>query len=343
MAQTISKETAQDLKNVVEMVKKIETDYKKCEPKYVKVEKDLQEAIDDQSEDELELFRPQMQKALQDVDSCIHSIDGALALLRNLRKDEALMEAKTDQINLLVKGLVNKQQILAKHAADGREMILEKAEKALKEAKNSATTIETELSDLKNSVKQSEDAVRYIEGQGAIFDKQTLAAQKAGDAKLMSDSRVKFLKLDYAKFKISMQGMKAKAEKFLPRIKDSKQRAEAQWALDTLNDLIDRCGTMSKRGQELTLLKIVAAPAPAPKPPAKLNNSQILMIAKHFPIDVKDGKLVSKFTKILNDNAHGEWPQKLIKEFGWKKPEVDAAMKKVNQLPFVKPLYLIDI
>jgi hypothetical protein len=238
---------------------------------------------------------------------------------------------------------VNKQQILAKHAADGREMITDKAEKALKDAKNSAATIETELSDLKNSVKQSEDAVRYIEGQGEIFDKQTIAAQKAGNAKLMSDSRMKYLKLDAGKYKISMQGMKAKAEKFLPRIKDSKQHAEAQWALDTLNDLIDRCDTMEKRGRELAVLKIAAAPTPTPKPPAKLNNSQIVLIAKYCPIDVKDGKSMSKLTKILNDNAHGEWAQKMIKEFGWKKPEVEAAMKKVNQLPFVKPLYLIDI
>jgi hypothetical protein len=33
----------------------------------------------------------------------------------------------------------------------------------------------------------------------------------------------------------------------------------------------------------------------------------------------------------------------LIKEFGWKKAEVDAGMKKANQLPYVKDLYLIDI
>src|SRR6185436_13649927 len=96
MAPTLTKEAAQLLKNVEDMIKKIDSDYKKCEPQYRKVEADLQEAIDDKSEDELELFRPQMETVLKDLDRCIHSVKGALALLGNLRKDASVMAVKTD-------------------------------------------------------------------------------------------------------------------------------------------------------------------------------------------------------------------------------------------------------
>lgn len=343
MAPVISKETAQDLKNVVEMVKKIDVDYKKCEPAYTKAEANLQEAIDDQSADELELFRPQVQKALKDVDSCIHSIDGALALLSHLRKDEALMETKTDQINALVKGLVNKQQTLTAHAKKGRSMVLGDSQKALDAAKSGEMALETELSDLKNIVDRAEKAVKYIEGEAAKLEKQTLDAQKAGNAQAMSDARVKYLDLGYGDQERGATLTKPKAQKLLARLKDSKQRAEAQWAIDSLQDLSDRCRVLSKRGQELALLKIAAKPAaPAPKPP-KLNSSQVQQIAKLLMIDVKDGKAIGKLTKLVNDFPHSDWPAQIVKQMGCKKPDVDAAMKKINQLPFVKPLYLIDI
>lgn len=343
MAPTISKDTAQTLKNVIEMVKKIDVAYKKCEPNFRKMQANLQEAIDDKSEDELELFRPQMDKALQELDSCIHSISGALGLLRTLRQDEALMETKADQINLLVKGLVDKQQLLAKHAAKGRDMMLGDSQKALETAKNTAESLEAELSELKDITQRAERAVKYIEEQAKPLDEKTLAAQNAGDAKAMSAARVKYLDLGYGDQERGALAAKLRADKLLARLKDSKQRAEAQWAIDSLESLRERCRALSKRGQELALLKIAAKPAaPAPKP-AKLGNSQIAAIAKGFPLDPKDAKALAKFGKLLNDNPHDKWPAVLIKEFGWKKAEVDAGMKKANQLPYVKDLYLIDI
>ncbi len=343
MTSSISKEAAQSLKSVEEMAKKIEADYKKCEPHYRKVEADLQEAIDDKSEDELELFRPQMETALKDLDRCIHSIKGALALLGNLRKDQALMATKTDVINTLVKGLVNKQQVLVTHAATGRAMVLDKAQKALDEAKTSSETAESNLSELKNSLEGIKKAVDYIEGQAKTLDALTLKAQAAGDAKEMSDARVKFLDLGYTQQGIGATMLTVKVKKFLTTVKDSKQRAEAQWTLDDLPGLVERCGALTKRGQVLALLKITPKPAtPAPKP-AKLNSSQIMSIAKYFPIDVKDAKVMAKFSKVINDYPHVKWPEQLIKTLGWKKADVEAGMKKANQAPFVKPLYLIDI
>lgn len=342
MAPTISKETAQTLRNVVEMVKKIDAAYKKCEPAYRKAEANLQEAIDDKSEDELELFRPQMEKVLKEVDSCIHSISGALGLLRNLRKDEALMETRADQINALVKGLVDKQQLLAKAAAKGRTMVMDEAKKALEAAKSSNETLEAELSELKDTVNRIEKAVKYIESQAQALEAKTLAAQKAGNQKDMSAARVKYLELGYGDQEKGATLTKPKAQKLLARLKDSKQRAECQWAIDSLQNLSDRCRALSKRGSELALLKIDAkAAAPAPKP--KLGSSQVQQIAKLLGLDVKDSKAISRLTKLVADHPHVAWPAQIVKQFDMKKAEVEAAMKKINQLPFVRPLYLIDI
>jgi hypothetical protein len=222
-------------------------------------------------------------------------------------------------------------------------MVLDDSQKALDAAKDGAMALETELSDLKNSVDQAERAVKYIEGQAKTLEEKTLDAQKAGNAKVMSEARVKYLELGYGAQERGATLTKPKAQKLLARLKDSKQRAEAQWAIDSLQDLSDRCRTLSKRGAELALLKIAAKPAaPAPKPP-KLNNSQVQQIAKLLMIDPKDGKAISKLAKLLNDYPHSEWPAQIVKQMGGKKPDVDAAMKKINQLGFVKPLYLIDI
>lgn len=341
---TISKETAQDLKNVVEMIKKIELDYKKCEPHYRTVEADLQEAIDDKSPDELELFLPQMEEALKHVDACVYSINGALALLGNLRKDADLMAVKTDQINTLVKSLVDKKQLLVAHAAKGRAMVLDDAQQALAAAKTSAETAESDLSELKNRHEQLKKAIDWIAEEARKLDDATVAAQRRGDARRMSAERVKYLELGYQDQEIGAQALLAKVKKALPKFQDGKQRAEAQWILDDLPGRIDACRALSKRGGELALLKVAAAAPPAPAAaPAKLTASQVATIARSFPIDATDSKEMSRLTKVLNDNPHGDWPAKLIKAFGWKKSDVDAGMKRVNQLPFVKPLYLIDV
>lgn len=339
----ISPQIAQDLRNVVEMIKKIDADYKKCEPDYRKVEADLQEAIDDESIDELELFRPQMDSALKGVDKCMHAINGALALLGNLRKDADLMAEKTEQINSLVKALVNKKQVLAAHAEKGRAMLLDDSQEALDAAKTGSLETEGNLSDLKNAHLQMQKAIDHIEAEGKKLDAATLAAQAKGNARLMSAARVKFLELGYTDLEISAQGLLARVKKAHPQFKDNKQRAEAQWILDDLPGLIGRCRKMSARGQELALLKIATAPAAPASPPAKLTSSQVATLAKHFPLDGDDSKELSKFGKILNENPHNEWPPRLIRVFGWSKSEVDAGMKRANHYPFVKALYLIDI
>lgn len=346
MAQTISKETAQDLKNVVEMVRKIDPDFKKCEPAYRKAEANLQEAIDDRSEDELELFRPQMQKVLKEVDSCIHSIDGALALLRHLRKDEALMETRTEQINQLVKGLVDKQQKLTAHAARGRAMVMDEAQKALAAAKNGAMAIETELSDLKNIVERAEKDVRTIEAQAKTTEAAVLAAQKAGDTKAMIAARTRFLDLGYREVLAAAPNTLARATRLLARLKDSKQRAECQWAIDSVRDLADRCRALDQRHREMVSLKAAekpAAPEPKKAKKPKFSASQVQQVARLLMLDPKDGKVIAKLDKLLSLYHRLEWAEQFVKQMGCKKADADAAFKKIEQLPFVKATYLIDI
>lgn len=346
MALTISKETAQDLKNVVDMVRKIDVDYKKCEPAYTKAEANLREAIDDQSEDELELFRPQMLKALKELDGCIHSIDGALALLRHLRKDEALMESRTDQINQLVKGLVDKQQKLTAHAARGRAMVMDEAQKALAAAKNGAMAIETELSELKSIVERAEKDLRTIEGQAKTAEAAVLAAQKAGDTKLMIAARTRFLDLGFRELLAAAPNMLARATRLLPRLKDGPQRAECQWAIDSVRDLAERCRALDARHREMVALKAVEKPA-TPEPKAKKKprfaGAQVLQIAKLLTIDPKDGKAIATLTKLVNLYHRLEWAEQFVKQLGCKKADAEAAFRKIEKLPFVQATYLIDI
>ena len=71
------------------------------------------------------------------IDTCLQTIQGAIGLLSQLRKDEALMEAKFDQIEKLVKSVAAKRKKLAEQSAEARKLDAE-ADKALVAAQKGA-------------------------------------------------------------------------------------------------------------------------------------------------------------------------------------------------------------
>ena len=122
MPTTISSDTAKTLRDTITMVKKVEAADAKVQPQYKKMSDGLRAGIDNGSEDEIGLYRPQLAKLSGAIDSVLGSIQGALGLLAQLRQDEALMETKFDQIEKLLKSMTAKRKKLSEQAAAARKL-----------------------------------------------------------------------------------------------------------------------------------------------------------------------------------------------------------------------------
>ena len=71
MSPPISKETLQTLSDTVKMVKLIEAQDAKIQPLYKKMSEGLKGGIDDSSEEEISLYRPQLEKVGKSIDDCL--------------------------------------------------------------------------------------------------------------------------------------------------------------------------------------------------------------------------------------------------------------------------------
>jgi len=175
MATSISKDSVSALTEVIGMIKLIDQMDKKIQSKYSVAYDGLGGAIKDESDDEIELFLPQLTKVVEDIDRCIHSIKGALGLLAQLRKDEALMESKATQINALLPHIVKTQNKLVGQLkdADKRKMEAYKAADAAKTGTKSA------LADLASLKDEGADLMKKVDSASLESSKLDDAARKA--------------------------------------------------------------------------------------------------------------------------------------------------------------------
>ena len=162
MSPPISRETAQTLADTIKMVKLVETQDAKIQPQYKKMSEGLKAGIDNASEEEISLYRPQLEKVGKQIDTCLSTIQGAIGLLSQLRKDEALMEAKFDQIEKLVKSVAAKRKKLSEQSAEARKLDAD-ADKALVAAQKGAQSAEAELSALQAQVASFMETIKYID------------------------------------------------------------------------------------------------------------------------------------------------------------------------------------
>ena len=229
----ISQETAKTLADTIKMVKLIDQQDKKIQPRFKKMSEGLKTGIDNGSEDEIALYRPQLEKVVEEIDDCLNTIQGAQGLMAQLRKDDVLMETKFDQIEALVKTVSTTRKTLAQQAAAARKLD-DAADKGLDEAKGSAESAEADLAALKDQVGDLMKTIYHIETEAPKLEAAAKKAFDSRDQKGLTDARLKLI--EFLKYGTAAKTMKPRIEKYVkqyPKL-DREQKNQAQYLLDDL-------------------------------------------------------------------------------------------------------------
>jgi hypothetical protein len=233
MPPAISKETAKTLADTIGMVKLIDQQNKKIQPRFKKMAEGLKAGIDGGSEDEIALYRPQLGKVVEEIDDCLNTVQGAQGLMAQLRKDDVLMETKFEQIEKLVKTVSATRKTLAEQAVAARKLD-DAADKGLDEAKGSALSMEADLAALKDQVADLMKTITFIETEAPKLEATARKAFDGRDQKTLTEARVKLI--EFLKYGTAATLMRPRIDKFVkkyPKL-DREQKAQAQWLLDDL-------------------------------------------------------------------------------------------------------------
>lgn len=347
MPPPISRETAQTLSETVKMVKLVETQDAKIQPQYKKMSEGLKEGIDNSSEEEISLYRPQLEKVGKSIDECLGTIKGAIGLLSQLRKDEALMEAKFDQIEKLVKSVAAKRKKLAEQSAEARQLDAA-AEKALAVAQKDAQSAEADLSALQNGVANFMETIKYIDTEAPKLEAAAKKAYDKKDQKGLTDARTKLI--DLLKSKTGPASLRARVEKYKKAYPDitREQRNEVQYMLDdllraegTLDDLDKQVAALMKLGQVKKDEKAEKGEAAAKK--AAMPSGEVAKAGKAIGLEPKDN---AKLAKILNEEPRYKWAEalgKLATTLKLKETDGKKLVLLLNKVDSIRKAQLIDI
>lgn len=344
MAPTISRETAQTLADTVAKVRLIDQQDKKLQPRYKRFYDGLKAGIADQSTEEIELYRPQLAAVNDEIDECLGTVKEALDLIVTLRKDKDLMEAKFDQVEKLVKVVASTRKKLSDQAAEARKLDTE-VDKALGAIKKGEVAVEADLGALQGQVKTLMDKIATVNTESPKLEQAARKAWEKKDQKALTDARVKLI--EFQKNGTTEIGLRGKVEKFKKEYPDldRARKAELQWMFDDLDNARDSIDRVERVVKELVALGQVPKEekkAPPP-PPKKFSVDEMTKIVKAFDLDTNDIELRTKAWKIINSCPIDEWPRELAKIYKAKESDLKGKLGKVRNLPFVKPMTLIDI
>jgi chromosome segregation ATPase len=342
MSYVMSAETKANLKDATKKVTDLSKECTANQPRVTDVLKNLKAGIDKKDGVMLDLYLKRVDGTSKLVADTLNDSTEALAAIKKLEDDAEFMEAKFDEVKALTEKVDKTKTNLSSQLLELKQLQKD-ALKVLDGLSGGTTEAVAKYAELEDRVNDRKDAMekkrKELDSQVAIADK----AFAAKDQKKLTDARLKIIDMDFAKDKVELGKLDRDIDDFIKKYKDAGLNTDAQW----LKDEVYKMQGIAEKGdaemQRLVKLGQVPKAAPPVSKPPKLNNSQIASIAKYFPLDTKDPKELAKFGKVLNTFPHVKWPDELIKAFSWKKADVDAAMKKANQAPFVKDLYLIDI
>jgi len=344
MPPQISSETAKTLGDTIKMVKDIEAQDLKIQPKYKKMSEGLQAGIDNASEEEISLYRPQLEKVGGQIDTCLGTIQGAIGLLTQLRKDEVLMETRFEQMEKLVKSVAAKRKKLAEQSAAARKLD-DAADKALVAAQKGAQSAEADLSALQAAVATLMKSIDYVDTEAPKLEAAAKKAYEKKDQKGLTDARVKLI--DFQKYETAPIAMKTRIEKYKKEYPDitREQRNEVQYMLDDLERVKTSVAKVDKMVSELMKLGQVKKEE-KPEPPAKkapMPGSEVAKAGKAIGMDPKDNP---KLAKILNEQPRFKWADALGKLAVTLKLKVTDGKQLVlllNKVDSIKKAQLIDI
>jgi len=338
-------DSAQTFQEMKDLRKKLDAHDAALTKAYNQATKDLRGAIDDGSEDEINVVRPKLDSAITLLDQSLDACDIVHKQTAKLLADKAFVATKVDEIKELVKHVALAKNRLSGWASAARKLG-EEADKALGTAKKSTKEAEAELGALKNRVKGLQDEINDLKRDIPKLAKDARDANDKGDHKSLERARLTLID--------SMKGPKSRAIMYRAPVEQFKKdhpdlerdmKAEVQWLLDTLWDADTTLADGAKTLNELLALKPPAKPekdATLPEVP----KAELLKVAPIVGIDPKDAKNLVLLAKVLNSMPHSKWADglsRLATQLKLKNINGKAMVTAIDKLPYFKKQQLIDI
>ena len=227
------------------MVATIDKVMVKLRPRYDTFVKDVKAAIEDADSDEIDVVLGALDKLQKDMDACVASTRGAIALYTPLAKDAAVMATHRAEVTEKVHHLVKMQNELVADlkALDDWES---KANKVGNAAAGDDKKMRTELAALKFEVDElTKKADAAIAAAPGFYDAATTAYGER-DQKKLTDARVALI--DCQAFDPAITTARGKIAKFKKTyIKLDQKSADSLEKMDS--DLEYEAGQMKKIGQ----------------------------------------------------------------------------------------------
>src|SRR5205823_12793433 len=129
----------------------------------------LKGAIDQGSMPKIELYQPELETVIGEIDNCMKAAKGSIALIGFLRRDKDFLEAKFDQIEQLTNKVADIQTTLTAYRKEAAELD-KQASSAHDKLEGGNDEMLGELSEMKDSYNDIGKAVDYIEKEGAKFE-----------------------------------------------------------------------------------------------------------------------------------------------------------------------------
>lgn len=298
--------------------------------------REVKKAIDDESEDEIELGEPLIDDAIEKVDQSLHACKMLHQLVDKLQKEPDFVKSHREPIVKVVQHFGPKQKELAKWAEALRQLSAD-ATKAQAAAKKGMSETEADLAAVKNLASGvAGDIKTYL----AEVPKLEKIARADATSKVAEQARLRLIDILE-----SLEGdasfLKKRADEFQkdhPDV-DRAMKNELQGAIDTLQNATD----LSKQGRALlpVLLKAKQTQAAdnAQRPPPPVPKAELIRVAPIVGIDPKDSKALGKLAEVLNDSPHEKWADGLARlstQLKLKNTGGKAMVQAIDKLSYFK-------
>ncbi len=316
MPPPIKPETAKLLKDTVKSVGWVDKENKKIQPAYTGLSLKLEAAIKDGSQPMIELYRPQLDKVVADMDNCMNGVEGALALIGQLKQDQDFVDTRFAELEKLTQTVASIRSKLTKQLTDADDLG-KRAEKALGSLAGGKDEVVAAFAVVKDGFNDLEKAVDYIEKEAPKLEAEAKKAYAARKQEALNDARLRLI--DFLKYKTGIIAVRGKVDGFLKKYKNSGFITEATWLLDELPRMEEVLKGVDQTVKDLITLGQVAG-------------IDVAKAAKVLKLAAKDQ---SKLAKILNGPESGfeKALDGLAKENDASGKAWLAALKKENLLP----------
>lgn len=303
--------------------------------------KGLRSAIDDESEDEINLALPALDAAVVKLDKNVDACDRLHVLTTELMKHPEFIAAHKGDVKTIVGHFGHQKKELSDWLKEARNLQAE-AKKATALSQKGDRETEADLGGLKNRASKIAAAILDCKKQFPKLEKVARDATDNDNDKVAEPARLKIFDMmaDPKRWVAELRPLFLKFKADHPDLQGD-QKSDLQDVADTLQDADDTLASGQKLFMALIKYKQQAAADNAQRPPAPIEvpKSELIKVAPIVGIDPKDAKALGLLAKLFNTVPQSKWAEALPKlqtQLKLKATQGKAMVIAIEKLPFFK-------